>query len=733
MKSASESSALAGKSANTSNIFLVLTIVNVPLNRLEKKEADRLKLTAEFPLLFNNKTVGNKVLSSSMNLNSKTLLSPVGKTPITPAGKRRSVAADKNDENCAFSANKSATKLSLGAKTPLSSKKQRKGSMIGSKIPVSSQLPPAKSAASAIATPSTIAPTEPIAEEAVVVAEVVEAVTPEPAAEVVEQPMVVELVTPMEVAPMEVAAIEQAQLADSPVQIESVQSQAETVPQSALEPSAVVRGRLFEDEELEQFTSTRSSLSSLGESIAGDIFASKSSEEGSNGNSTVQEQVLDVLDYLLELDEVDEVTYRRMSSQAFSVKTLKRLSMNMATTQPNREYPAEPVVTGEESAEQQLEDEQEGEAQTRRSSDVPMDVAYPESQEDCVIGELDVLNALRNYLAVVTREPETSKAVPAPVDAPISEFHGEETAEITATSARSSGNSVTTFDPRPQWASAGDSVSGSQRSSVSGSASARSSLDSCCTTTMRVSFASAGTISASTSMKRKSVEAPAEVETAAPVAVAPPAKKSVVTHPMADLLNDALMRGLVVPSIIDRMEMGNHTKYIVQTQVIKTAIRMLFLSDHFLFSFFTDPVGAGLPRGEQSRSHDGAEAVLGLQKSPCRVDRAHGRQAQSRRTHRRRQHSWYDSPSYLATDHPLCLPLPHFCLAGKRSSLDGDDILSLARSRRSSVESCYRESLLNPRDSLCADFSTGAGGFQRSGRESELLPPLPSRQIMSMT
>ena len=66
---------------------------------------------------------------------------------------------------------------------------------------------------------------------------------------------------------------------------------------------------------------------------------------------------------------------------------------------------------------------------------------------------------------------------------------------------------------------------------------------------------------------------------------------------------------------------------------------------------------------------------------------------------------------------------------GKRSSLDGDDILSLARSRRSSVESCYRESLLNPRDSLCADNS----GFQRTGRESELLPPLPSRQIMSMT
>jgi len=67
--------------------------------------------------------------------------------------------------------------------------------------------------------------------------------------------------------------------------------------------------------------------------------------------------------------------------------------------------------------------------------------------------------------------------------------------------------------------------------------------------------------------------------------------------------------------------------------------------------------------------------------------------------------------------------------------MESDDILSLARSRRSSVESCYRESLLNPRDSLGTDavLLGQLGGFSRTGRESELLPPLPSRQIMSMT
>jgi hypothetical protein len=70
----------------------------------------------------------------------------------------------------------------------------------------------------------------------------------------------------------------------------------------------------------------------------------------------------------------------------------------------------------------------------------------------------------------------------------------------------------------------------------------------------------------------------------------------------------------------------------------------------------------------------------------------------------------------------------------------GADILSIARSRRSS--SCAdRESLLfNARDSLCAlpeDGALGMGvgeageGFG-AGRPSELIPPLPSRQIMSM-
>lgn len=66
------------------------------------------------------------------------------------------------------------------------------------------------------------------------------------------------------------------------------------------------------------------------------------------------------------------------------------------------------------------------------------------------------------------------------------------------------------------------------------------------------------------------------------------------------------------------------------------------------------------------------------------------------------------------------------------------DILSIARSRRSSVDQYdkTRDSLLfNARDSLCNTENTEEGsGFagMGCGRPSELIPPLPSRQVMSM-
>ena len=544
--------------------------------------------------------------------------------------------SETNDENNAFAANKSASKPVLGAKTPfspLSSKKPRKGSVLGLKSPIAQQ----KKVATVIVAPPALPATIEAAPELSTAFENQSETTPEiamqstdvkentSALEVKEVVDEVHVEMTAEAEEVSTAAPETFARTESPL-VESVQSQAETVPQDIAESAAVVRKALFEDEELEHFTSTRSSLSSLGESIAGELFQSIDSNDQAGGSVSdsngVQDQVLDVLDYLLELEEVDEVTHRRMSSQAFSIKSLKRLSMalppapkKLAEVEKDTEMNQD--ADGKLGADEKIEETENIEAaleetdgvQNRRSSDVPMDLAYPESQEDCVIGELDVLNALRNYLAVVNREAE-KKAAEAAVEAEvivaeapakeaaemtvseeliaetedtILEFEeaSEETAEITATSARSSASSVTTFDPRPQWTSTGRSSNGSidtsngdsQRSSM---ASSRSSLDSCCTTTMRVSFANAGAVTnsqkrKSTEMSATSIEAPTTTSTTAAVttnSAAPAAKKSVTTHPLADLLDDALMRGLVVPSLTERIEMGNHTKYIVQTQVL---------------------------------------------------------------------------------------------------------------------------------------------------------------------
>jgi hypothetical protein len=101
-------------------------------SRLAKKEADREKLAAEFPLLFNNKTVGNKVTNTSLALNKSA-------TIVTP-GKRKSTFLEKNDENCASAANKITAKAPVDGKTPLSSKKQRKGSLVLSPKPQAHQL-----------------------------------------------------------------------------------------------------------------------------------------------------------------------------------------------------------------------------------------------------------------------------------------------------------------------------------------------------------------------------------------------------------------------------------------------------------------------------------------------------------------------------------------------------------------------------------------------------------------
>jgi hypothetical protein len=306
--------------------------------------------------------------------------------------------------------------------------------------------------------------------------------------------------------------------------------------------------------------------------------------------SAVQEQVLDVLDYLLELDEVDEQTYRRMSSTNFSAKTLKRLSMTMVGPPP--------VVTPAPTAETAMEittdadaspsEEQECRSDAARcSTSVAMEVAYPAAEEDCVIGELDVLIALRSYLAAlnkpveaqeapiatVTETPaESAPAVPeeAPTAAleistteeaattPVTPEDAVEQSKLSCASTRSSTSSAGTFEGKTEWR---DSLVPTER---------RTS----CTTTMRVSFCNAPRLSTVPSSASTVTSAPAaEVEMAATAvtesapAPAPAKAKGVVTYPLRELLDDALQRGLVVADVTGRMELGTHTKYTVQTQV----------------------------------------------------------------------------------------------------------------------------------------------------------------------
>lgn len=501
---------------------------------MAKKESDRLKLTAEFPLLFANKPVGNKVTNTNTQLNKKVTCTP---------NKRKSTFEDKNDENNGSIANKMVAKQTIQvSKTPLSSKKQRKGSMLS---PKPQTMKVAGNLSSTL--PARLQPVAPLAPAGPVENKVVIA-------------------------------------AESPVSHDNHMDCA-TEGQSGVEMLEImappVRKPLFQDNELEQATSTssRSSLSSLGESIVGDLAASGDSEE-----VAVQEQVLDVLDYLLELDEVDEQTYRRMSSQAFSAKTLKRLSMTM---QPSAAPVVVPVAAETVSAE----------------GDVPMESAYPAQQEDCVIGELDVLNALRNYLssainqapvetivameecpteteAVLEMTQPASDSTEAVESVPEYQSLSEDAGRLSSSSARSSTSSASIISDRPQWSDAA-SCTGSDRSSLD-------TVTSC--PTMRVSFstntrrqssltlpppeplpkAEEKTISEETPLvETVVVAAPDVAPVSAPVPVpAPVPVKTVMTYPMAELLDDALMRGLVVSNITRRLEMGNHTKYILETQVL---------------------------------------------------------------------------------------------------------------------------------------------------------------------
>lgn len=133
----------------------------------------------------------------------------------------------------------------------------------------------------------------------------------------------------------------------------------------------------------------RQSLS--GQDVSAPTIESPETASGEQDESSPvgDEQVQDVLDYMLECNEVDEKTHRRLSMQAFSAASIRRLS----------------VVEGND---QETASEQEKEQ-----------VDVDQSLE---VTDLDVLNALRVYVSTLDHEvtsPEVNDQAVTSAETPV--------------------------------------------------------------------------------------------------------------------------------------------------------------------------------------------------------------------------------------------------------------------------------------------------------------------------
>jgi hypothetical protein len=143
---------------------------------------------------------------------------------------------------------------------------------------------------------------------------------------------------------------------------------------------------------------------------------------------SVEEKVLDVLDYLLECNELDEPTHRRLSKQSFSRTEIKRLSISAPITNKRVSFilpsghnslsctpekasttvPAQEQVVEETVVMDYTEDALTSEEVECDIGEI--DTLYAPVSEECEIGDMDVLFALRNYIA--TLDPTPVKKTP---------------------------------------------------------------------------------------------------------------------------------------------------------------------------------------------------------------------------------------------------------------------------------------------------------------------------------
>jgi hypothetical protein len=410
-----------------------------------------------------------------------------------------------------------------------------------------------------------------------------------------------------------------------------------------------LRKALFHDEELEQATSSRSGSRSASarnslesatapaapESAAA-AAAAAASESSTSPSELMEEKVLDVLDYLLEVDELDPVLHRRLSSQKQQVAAaaLKRFSVCRPATiaavvagaAPTPALLSADTVAGDEAdgaagadgnersgsyryRDSNADEGQEGvelqvlthrtafgrgpssssssssssrEADTsakhRRQSIVvaleaqatgPTGTVEQQLEDDNTVDGVDVLNALRSYLSSIDKQAPIS-------DTETMEYQPLLSLQDPAKSARSSTSSmgsVTTTATGPQWVDSQD-PSGSGSSSARNSTGSTGSTGSTDSSSGRLSVTNCSNLRVSfSSAVLQAHPIPVDASTSTSTAgTGPGLVRKVMTYPMATLLDDALLRGLVVPSLSSRIETGRHTNYVLETSVRKLVL-----------------------------------------------------------------------------------------------------------------------------------------------------------------
>ncbi|KAJ1428892.1 hypothetical protein B484DRAFT_64448 [Ochromonadaceae sp. CCMP2298] len=321
-----------------------------------------------------------------------------------------------------------------------------------------------------------------------------------------------------------------------------------------------------------------------------------------------QEQVTDVLDYLLEMDELDQRSYKRLSSQRFSVASVRRMSMGSVGSRGSRGSVSSRgsvgmggmgrrgsvggMDMGSLPLPEGVEEEGEGEVETEGvCSPVPtegpwdaMGFAVPSlqgEQEECALGEMDVLNALRSYInAMNTHRRDSMSKGKEGDDVEVEEVGGEVKGEV-ETEVETEGEVETEVEVEVETEGEVETEVEVEveteveveveleEGACSTSTSDRISLP---VTTLRVSFCAlppvpilAGGTSPGEQGEGVQKEG-VQVESDRVVQTPRSHLKRQMTFPLGELLEDLMSKGQLRVTLVSKL-LDGHVKYIVHTSV----------------------------------------------------------------------------------------------------------------------------------------------------------------------